>query len=444
MASSEKFSDSKLLAAWKKAGRPEREFMERRPVGLDDYEEHKLGAAGVNLDSSREFFMRLKALMGQTEFATLCGDVAERQQTIDSRNGKFSGLKPKNPTAVVIGLGLHRLSELKEGSLALFPSPFPVANPPAPAIPAKIAPAVRTPKSLSPAKAPPSSRTASGITPFSEETTTIGFSARALVACNLPHTDPGDVPYWSKSNGQFRLLITPGKVPNQTGGGYTSLGIPYGTMPRLIAIFLATEAIRTKTREISIGDSFNEFIRRLGIEKSGPTKRMVQEQLMRLVNADIRFNRVPPAGVKGAAFEIASLAAGAQLWWDTRADDQVSLFQNYIRLNAEFYAEVTNHGFPVDLRTIADLRKSPLALDLYGWFAYRVATLRKPLHLSNEVLQEQLGTSYKYGKDFAVESRAAVQRIKRTWPKLACEAYRGGLILSPCDTPIPPDRPTLA
>ena len=71
------------------------------------------------------------------------------------------------------------------------------------------------------------------------------FLARQLVQTTLPHADPGDVPVWSRTNGNITLLIQQGY--KATGEG---VGHPYGTIPRLLMYWMTTEAVRTKTARL--------------------------------------------------------------------------------------------------------------------------------------------------------------------------------------------------
>src|SRR5690348_1300404 len=68
------------------------------------------------------------------------------------------------------------------------------------------------------------------------------FLARQLVQTTLPHADPGNVPVWSRSNGNLTLTIQQGYDSNGTAYGH-----PYGIIPRLLMYWMTTEAIRTKT-----------------------------------------------------------------------------------------------------------------------------------------------------------------------------------------------------
>ena len=62
--------------------------------------------------------------------------------------------------------------------------------------------------------------------PTPEET---AYMARQLVQATLPHSDPGNVPLWTRRNGNMTLGIQPG-MDFKTGKSY---GIPYGSIPRL-------------------------------------------------------------------------------------------------------------------------------------------------------------------------------------------------------------------
>ncbi|MDQ2844242.1 MAG: hypothetical protein M3Y72_25020 [Acidobacteriota bacterium] len=61
--------------------------------------------------------------------------------------------------------------------------------------------------------------------------------ALQLVLCTLPHSDPGDVPQWTRRTGSVMLGITPGRDFEKN----RSLGYPYDTIPRLLLFWMTTE-----------------------------------------------------------------------------------------------------------------------------------------------------------------------------------------------------------
>jgi hypothetical protein len=72
--------------------------------------------------------------------------------------------------------------------------------------------------------------------------TEAAFMARQLVQATLPHKNPGDVPAWSRTNGNLTLGIQP-SWDYEKG---KSIGYPYGIIPRLLLFWMTTEALRTK------------------------------------------------------------------------------------------------------------------------------------------------------------------------------------------------------
>ena len=53
------------------------------------------------------------------------------------------------------------------------------------------------------------------------------------------------------------------------GEGFVEQPLPYGTRPRLTLVYASGYALRHKTREIDLGSSLREFMRRLGLDDSG-------------------------------------------------------------------------------------------------------------------------------------------------------------------------------
>ena len=94
------------------------------------------------------------------------------------------------------------------------------------------------------------------------------FLARQLVQTTLPHADPGNVPVWSRSNGNLTLTIQQGY--DDDGKPY---GHPFGTIPRLLMYWMTTEAIRTKCvsrgqfyESLDIFDGFEGISMAIGIQ----------------------------------------------------------------------------------------------------------------------------------------------------------------------------------
>jgi hypothetical protein len=85
----------------------------------------------------------------------------------------------------------------------------------------------------------------------------LGFMAKMLVQTTLPHrAQPGK--QYTRSDGDVTLSIT------DLGGA----GLPYGAYPRLILVWMTTEALRTGERRLELGRSLSSM-GQLGLQCTG-------------------------------------------------------------------------------------------------------------------------------------------------------------------------------
>lgn len=95
----------------------------------------------------------------------------------------------------------------------------------------------------------------------------VGFAARVFCQLTLPYKDPGDVGAWVRRNGKLALTIQPRVVVNADGS--YAFEHPYGTIPRLLLTWFATEATRTKSPELRLGENLADFMGQLGLVPRG-------------------------------------------------------------------------------------------------------------------------------------------------------------------------------
>ena len=89
----------------------------------------------------------------------------------------------------------------------------------------------------------------------SEADPDLGFMARTMALCSLPRTNPGNRLQYRRINGPYKLVMIAGADKK----------LPYGNLPRLLLAWISTEAVRTQSRMLVLGDSLSEFMRELGI-----------------------------------------------------------------------------------------------------------------------------------------------------------------------------------
>ena len=125
----------------------------------------------------------------------------------------------------------------------------------------------------------------------------LAYMARQLVQVTLPHRNPGELPEWTRSNGNLTLSIRPGWTTDQKTGQRRSIGYPYGSIPRLLLFWLTAEAVRKKARQepdriVQLGSSLADFMFQHGLNPAtgrGPRgdARRLRDQTERLFRATI-------------------------------------------------------------------------------------------------------------------------------------------------------------
>ena len=222
-----------------------------------------------------------------------------------------------------------------------------------------------------------------------KEAGALGFMARAMVQATLPHKQVAGNEF-TRTNGNFSLtLLAPSKI-----------GLPYGSIPRLLLSWITTEAVKTRERELELGHSLSQFMGELGLVPTGGrwgSITRLKNQMQRLFASSVTCTY--DDGVTWA-LESVKPVDSARLWWEPRNPDQAALWKSIITLGERFYQEIIRAPIPVDMRALRALKRSPLALDVYLWLTYRMFYLRKPTMVRWESLSYQFGADYKVLRQF--------------------------------------------
>ena len=83
---------------------------------------------------------------------------------------------------------------------------------------------------------------------MSDEDGSLGFAFSGWAQCALPHRRLADDARWEIAGERVRLVVEPGLRPTADDGPMEHVGVPYGSVARLILLFLQTEALRKNTR----------------------------------------------------------------------------------------------------------------------------------------------------------------------------------------------------
>jgi hypothetical protein len=266
---------------------------------------------------------------------------------------------------------------------------------------------------------------------MSDEDSTVGFLYSGWCQAALPHRRLPDAEGWQIQSDRVTLVVEPGMRPTASGKP-EPVGVPYGSRARLILIYLQSEAIRTKSREIELGGSLRAWLSRLGIPQGGKSIAAVREQAERLSLCRLTF-RVQSGGTVGLVNQ--SIVDSA-LFLDASDERQPSLFLERAKLSEGFYAQLQKHPVPLEEAAIRAVSNNSQALDIYAWLAYRLHSLSGPRTISWRALQPQFGASFGRLDNFRARFLDNLALALAVYPSARVEVGEGGLVLHPSRPPV--------
>jgi hypothetical protein len=254
-----------------------------------------------------------------------------------------------------------------------------------------------------------------------EEAGELAFMSKCFIQATLPHSNPGDVPLWWRQSGDYTLSIQPHFMPGKDGKP-KNLGLPYGSVPRLILAWANGEVVQTNSRELILGKSLSGFMDKIGFGgvtggKNGSITRL-KNQAMRLFSSKLTLTHQTDIKL---TVSNALLADHAEYFWDPVNPRQQSFWDSRVILSERFYQLLLSSPVPLDWRILKSLKQSPMALDLYMWLSYRMFTLSKPQKIKWETLALQFGSEYERVRDFRANVRKHIHKIKAIWQTLQLE-----------------------
>ena len=281
-------------------------------------------------------------------------------------------------------------------------------------------------------------------------TSEFGVMHQVLALCALPRTDPGEERQYRRNNGWWTLYMTATGVP----------GLPYGSYPRLLLAWVSTEAVRTRSPVLSLGDSLAGFMRTLGVHSTGAGPRGIRtrlrDQMYRLFNTSIRLDTRQRDGDNHGHSSVSSqVASHTEFWWELDDTGKEQIDQGKVRLAHDLYENLLANPVPLDLRTLRALRRSSLGIDLYLWLNYVAFKLHGPKSVTWPQLYRQFGSyplpqfDRRAIQNFRKSALRELKKIQVAWPELRVKVIlgragthgrgkAGGLRIYPSPTKIQP------
>ena len=259
-----------------------------------------------------------------------------------------------------------------------------------------------------------------------QEAGALGFMARAMVQATLPHRAVTGNEF-ERKNGSFTLTL---QAPSK-------IGLPYGSIPRLLLAWVTTEAVKTKSRELELGDSMSGFMAELGLTPTGGANGSItrlKNQTRRLFSATVTASYEDDKQIADMGYRLADKSV---LWWHSKDPEQAGLWKSIVTLSEHFFNEVIDRPVPIDMRAIKALKQSPMALDIYTWQTYRMSYLKSPSVVSWASLALQFGSNYAQLRQFKAAFIDELKKVVLVYGQVQVEATELGLIIKPSLTHIP-------
>lgn len=254
----------------------------------------------------------------------------------------------------------------------------------------------------------------------------IGYMVRAMVQATMPVKNPNTT-HFQRKNGNITLTMTSLDA---------NIGLPYGSLPRLVMAWLGREAVRTQNRTIALGSSLSDFLKELDLCRTGGKRgdiTRLRNQLTRLFSTAISASY---SDERRTTLKNAVIVREADLWWDSIEIHQAGLWESTVTLGEDFYNELLSCPVPIDVRALRALKSSPMAIDIYSWRTYRNTYLKKSTLIPWEGLQIQFGADYKNVFHFKVDFQKNLKKVQVVYPESRQEVTDKGLLIFPSKTHI--------
>ena len=264
----------------------------------------------------------------------------------------------------------------------------------------------------------------------------ISYVPRAFTMTSLPYKQPKNA-----DGTPAHFFVRESKFLTLTLSTANPLGLPFGSIPRLLLAHITNQAVRNQSRVIDLCHSITDLLNLFQMDatggKTGTTTRL-RTQLDALTSTTINFEWSGTVRDYKMSGKVLMPIVESALLWEQQNSRSGYEDGSYIKLSEYFYNEITKSAVPVDMRALIALRKSPLAMDLYSFFTYRMFSLRKVVTIPWRALYVQFGYEYNQMRYFKRQMISlALPAVHQIYEQLKFEVNDRGLVLYPSPTHIP-------
>lgn len=264
----------------------------------------------------------------------------------------------------------------------------------------------------------------------------ISYVPRSFTLSSLPYKQPKNA-----DGTPAHFFVRESKFLTLTLSTANPLGLPYGSIPRLLLAHITNQAVRNQSRTIDLCRSITDLLSLFQMDvtggKTGTTTRL-RTQLNALTSTTVNFEWSGTVRDYRMTGKVLMPIVESALLWEQHNSRSGYEDGSYIKLSEYFFNEITKSSVPVDMRALIALRKSPLAMDLYTFFTYRMFSLRRATTIPWKALYTQFGYEYNQLRFFKRQMiTMALPAVHQIYDQLKFEVTDRGLILYPSPTHIP-------
>jgi hypothetical protein len=265
---------------------------------------------------------------------------------------------------------------------------------------------------------------------MADEENRLGITHAGFAMTSLPHKriDEG---FWRREGHRTTLLVEAGR--DRKGA---LIGVPYGSIARLILLYLQTEAVRTNSPEVELGRSMKTWMGRMSLSAGGKTYQLVTEQARRISACRLTFFTDRENGAE-ARHNGAFVQDAISLSGIVGDEDQPSLWQDRVRLDQHFWHSLKEHPVPVREEAIRAIGTRSLAIDVYIWLSYRLHSLTRPTPVSWAALHGQFGAGFRLARQIKPTFIEALQLALAVYPEARVDVEKEGVVLHPSPPAVP-------
>jgi hypothetical protein len=253
----------------------------------------------------------------------------------------------------------------------------------------------------------------------------LGIMHAGFAMTALPHRAVQDS-VWLREGANVHL-----KVESGTDAQGRLVGLPYGAIARIILLYLQTEAVKTRSREIELGRSMRLWLTTMGLETGGENYRLVREQSRRLGLCRLTFYNITESAtvITNGSFVRSSIVPH-------NADNQSALWQEAVKLDEGFYQSLIEHPLPLREAAIRKISRRSMAIDIYIWLAYRLHKLTKPTPITWKALHAQFGAGFQRVRAFREKFKEPLELALAAYPEAVVVTDDVGVCLYPSPSPV--------